>query len=210
MSSEPSRNGHHWIATVIEQFEGRLMRYAQRITGDLERARDVVQETFVRLCREDRRQLDGHLAQWLFTVCRNQALDVRRKENRMHPLSETLAETCASREPAQETELEQQDAAARIYRLLADLPENQQEVVRLKFQGGLSYKEISAVTGLSVTYVGWLLHTALGRLREELNPSEGARRDRPKSGKKDNSESPLGASVVSRGRQPADLDEAKS
>lgn len=177
MNTEPSRNGHHWIAPILEQFEGRLMRYAQRITGDLERARDVVQETFVRLCREDRQEIDGHLAQWLFTVCRNQALDVRRKENRMHPLSETLAETCPSREPAQEAALEQHDSAARIYRLLASLPENQQEVVRLKFQGGLSYKEISAVTGLSVTYVGWLLHAALSRLREELNPSATAKEE---------------------------------
>jgi RNA polymerase sigma-70 factor (ECF subfamily) len=86
----------------------------------------------------------------------------------MHPLSESMAEACPSREPAQEAALEQHDAADRIYKLLATLPENQQEVVRLKFQNGLSYKEISGITKLSVTYVGYLLHTALRTLREEL------------------------------------------
>jgi RNA polymerase sigma-70 factor (ECF subfamily) len=49
------------------------------------------------------------------------------------------------------------------------LPANQQEVVRLKFQNSLSYKEISAITGLSVTNVGYLLHTAIQTLRGKLN-----------------------------------------
>ena len=48
------------------------------------------------------------------------------------------------------------------------MPANQQEVVHLKFQSGLSYREISDVTGLSVSNVGFLLHTALARLREQV------------------------------------------
>ena len=55
--------------------------------------------------------------------------------------------------------------------MLARLPENQQEVIRLKFQQGLSYKEISSVTGLSVTNVGFLIHTGLKRLREWARPA---------------------------------------
>ena len=51
---------------------------------------------------------------------------------------------------------------------LSNLPANQQEVVRLKFSGGLSYREISEVTGLSVTNVGFLLHTAIKALREKM------------------------------------------
>jgi RNA polymerase sigma-70 factor (ECF subfamily) len=56
---------------------------------------------------------------------------------------------------------------------LATLSENQQEVVRLKFQSGLSYREISEITDLSVTNVGFLLHTALKKIRERLE-AEGA------------------------------------
>ena len=48
------------------------------------------------------------------------------------------------------------------------LPNNQQEVVRLKFQNGMSYKEIAAVTELSVSNVGFLLHTALDTLRTRI------------------------------------------
>lgn len=63
-----------WIGAILEKHEGPLTRYAARITGDLDRARDAVQETFLRLCSEDPAEVDGHLAQWLYTVCRSRAL----------------------------------------------------------------------------------------------------------------------------------------
>ena len=56
-----------------------------------------------------------------------------------------------------------------LFRSLIDhLPPNQQEVIRLKFQQGFSYKEISRITQLSVTNVGFLIHTAVTRLRREF------------------------------------------
>ncbi len=161
-------NGDAWLRETVDRFQGPLLRYAARITCDVERARDAVQETFLRLCQQDRHQLDGHLAQWLYTVCRNQALDVRRKETPMKTMSSAVAEGCASREPAQPTALEQQETSHQILKLLDRLPPNQQEVVRLKFQSGLSYREIAAVTQLSVSNVGYLIHTAVTALRKGL------------------------------------------
>ena len=74
-------NGHagsaDWVRGILHQYEGGLTRYARRIVGDDERARDVVQETFLKLCHEDRHALDGYLVEWLYTVCRNKALDVQ-------------------------------------------------------------------------------------------------------------------------------------
>jgi RNA polymerase sigma-70 factor (ECF subfamily) len=52
------------------------------------------------------------------------------------------------------------------------LPENQREALRLKFQHGLSYKEIGRVTEESVGNVGWLIHTGLKKLREGLGSEE--------------------------------------
>ena len=63
---------------------------------------------------------------------------------------------------------ERQDTTTRVLEFVDRLTENQQEVVRLKFQRGLSYKEIAAVTELSVSNVGYLIHTAIKRLRTEL------------------------------------------
>ncbi len=172
MSSNEHSADNGWINTVVEQYERPLVRYAAQITGDLERGRDVAQDTFLRLCKQDREQLDGllngHLAEWLYTVCRNRALDVRRKESRMKTMTaeQTLVQT--SRDTDQAVATEQQDTTARVLEFVGQLTENQQEVVRLKFQHGLSYKEIAAVTELSVSNVGYLIHTAIKKLRSEL------------------------------------------
>ena len=63
-------------------------------------------------------------------------------------------------------EVETRDTAQHVFGLLDALPDNQQEVVRLKFEGGLSYRAISEVTGLSVSNVGYLLHQAIRTLRQ--------------------------------------------
>ena len=157
-----------WIADVVARWESDLVRYARHLVGDVERARDVVQDTFLKLCQQDREQLDGHLAERLFTVCRNGALDVRRKEQRMTTMTLDAVMESASLGPPPDDAAEQQDSVDKILSLLAELSSNQQEVLRLKFQHGLSYREISAITGLTETNVGFLIHIGIKRLRERL------------------------------------------
>src|SRR5215210_8097344 len=77
---------------ILERFELPLLRYATRIIGDQERARDVVQETFVQLQRSKREEHDNAPAKWLFTVCRNRALNVCRKERRLAFLDDQILE----------------------------------------------------------------------------------------------------------------------
>jgi RNA polymerase sigma-70 factor (ECF subfamily) len=167
-STQTQSDRTEWVRDVLVEFEGPLVRYAQRITGDLESARDVVQETFLRLCRQDRDEVEGHLVQWLFTVCRNRALDVQRKERRMSTATDLDERTFTSDagQYAPDSAAETNDSAAKALGLLEHLPDNQQEVIRLKFQNELSYREISDVTGLSVSNVGFLLHVGIKRLRE--------------------------------------------
>lgn len=162
-----------WLRSVVADYEGPLVRYAARITGDTERARDVVQDTFLRLCEQDRQELDGRLAEWLYTVCRRRAIDVQRKEHRMRAaLPEELNRCCSTCEPPHAA-VEREETHAAVLAQVGRLPANQQEVVRLKFQAGLSYREIAGVTGLSVSNVGYLLHTALKTVRRELDESGG-------------------------------------
>ena len=167
-NNRPDEDAGRWIRSAVDRYEGPLLRYAVRLMGDLDRGRDVVQDTFLQLCRQQPGELDGHLAQWLYTVTRNRALDVRRKEKRMKTMPPQKANGQLSREKSQVTQSEQNEDTARIEELLKDLPENQQEAVRLKFQAELSYKEIAGVLDLSVTNVGYLIHTAIARLRKEL------------------------------------------
>jgi RNA polymerase sigma-70 factor (ECF subfamily) len=166
-------NGEHpaRVRSALDEFEGPLLRYAQRITGDAERARDVVQETFLRLWKQlwmdSAEVLDGRLPQWLFTVCRNLALDVRRKEQRMTSLAEPIGYRTFSDESLPEETAETADTAEQVAGWLLRLPANQQEVIRLKFQNGLKYKQIAEITGLTVTNVGFLIHKGIAALREK-------------------------------------------
>ena len=163
----PPENVNFLERTFAEQREP-LTRYATRLLGDSERARDVVQDTFARFMAQSREAINGHAVEWLFTVCRNRALDVLRKEARIHRFEEGQIERIRDRDPLPGRALEQAETNACILRLIERLPANQQEVVRLKFQHGFSYKEISRITTLSISNVGFLIHTAVARLRAEF------------------------------------------
>ena len=63
---------------------------------------------------------------------------------------------------------ERRDLMRRVMTILEGFSENQQEVIRLKFQAGLSYREISRVTALSAGNVGYLIHTAIHKIRDQL------------------------------------------
>jgi len=153
--------------TFAEQ-HGPLTRYATRLLGDPDRARDVVQDTFVKLMAQPSEAIDGHAVEWLFTVCRHRALDVLRKEGRMRRFDAGQAERVTGSDPRPGRLLEHAETQAAILRMIDRLPPNQQEVVRLKFQSGFSYKEIARITSLSVSNVGFLIHTAVARLRTEF------------------------------------------
>lgn len=153
-----------WVQAALERWEGPLLRYTRAITGDLEVARDVVQDAFLRLCAQPRERfvlMEDRLGEWLFTVCRHRALDVRKKEGRMSELPDAALDAATSGEPAPLAVVEGRD----LLNLVDTLPPAQAEVVRLRFQAGLSYKEIAAISGHSVSNVGFLLHTAIKALR---------------------------------------------
>jgi RNA polymerase sigma factor (sigma-70 family) len=173
--SETAAGRLEWIRAAMDAYQGRLIRFAARITGDLDSARDVVQDTFLRLCREDPDKTRDHLAAWLFRVCRNRALDVLKKEGPLMPLDEELVTRLERPAPDASAEVEAGEGAQRVLALLAELPASQQEVLRLRFQENLSYKEIGAVTGRSVSHVGVLIHEGLKRLRLELGVPESPR-----------------------------------
>jgi RNA polymerase sigma factor (sigma-70 family) len=155
------------LVTLIDRYERPLVRYALSIVGDLESARDTVQDTFIRYSRDGGAPrgpgTEKHVEAWLFTVCRHRAIDHQRKYRRIIPMP--LLEDCTDPEPSPAATLESRDTGASLLLLLDHLSPNQREVIRLKFQNDLSYKEIADLTQLTVTNVGFLLHTGLKRLR---------------------------------------------
>src|ERR671937_2403174 len=134
------------LEELLRRFEVPLLQYAARITGDSERARDVVQETFIKFQRNGALSREDEPATWLFTVCRNGALNVCRKEKRMMYLEEEIIELQEDKQPMPYQRMEEQEAAGFLTRIVATLPPRQQEVLQLKFQNDLSYQQIAEIT----------------------------------------------------------------
>ena len=155
------------LAALLDRYERPLVRYAQSIIGDLESAPVVVQETFITFLRRGPegavRGNDG-------------APGNRPRRLALHGLPKSRPGSAAqtkshhlygtnryrtSDEPGPGLLLERKESAGSLLRLLDQLSENQRDVIRLKFQNDLSYREIAEITKLSVGNVGFLLHTGL-------------------------------------------------
>jgi RNA polymerase sigma factor (sigma-70 family) len=151
---------------LLRRFERPLLQFATRITGDRERARDVVQETFVKFQNNGAKE-QPEPATWLFTVCRNGALNVCRKERRLTFLEDSMLETSDTGSPMPFDRIERDEASGFLMRIVATLPARQQEVLQLKFQNDLSYQQIAEIIQTNANNVGVLIHTALKTLRQK-------------------------------------------
>lgn len=182
-----------WVREAIRQFEQSLIAYARRMTGDLESAREIVQETFlrlwkaiqtdceplrgdegearIRLCRSEGATRAPLITEWLFTVCRHLAVDRWRKEKKMQTI-ETIDER-SDPGSSPETSVESKQGLHWILSCVGRLGAQEQEVIRLKFQQDLSYKEISRITGATVSHVGVILHNAIQTIRAEIRENGG-------------------------------------
>ena len=148
-----------WFQTALREHQGPLIRFTKRITWNEEEAMDVVQESFLKLWNQPYPEAISWIPPWLFRVCRNHALDLKRKnKNREFWDDETnLPTTLLGPEESLQNRQE--------LKALATLKMQSQEVLFLKFAEGLSYQEIAEVTGLSASHVGVLIHQAMKTLR---------------------------------------------
>ncbi|MGR3218697.1 MAG: RNA polymerase sigma factor [Candidatus Anammoxibacter sp.] len=164
MVTDQNRSKQDWLLEALDCYEGRLIQYTANMVGDVERARDIVQEAFLKLWEVKRSKVEGYLEQWLYTVCRNRSRDLIKKEKRMFPLK-LDAELAIPDGKSSISNIEQQETKGTVFDAIQTLPANQREVINLKFQSELSYKEISKITGLSVSNVGFLIHNGIKSMR---------------------------------------------
>lgn len=162
-----------WIEDCVREHGPSLVSYTARLLNDTDRARDVVQNAFIKLCNQARHKVEAKAKEWLFTVCRNEVMDILRKEQRMTPWNDQQAEQHPCNAPLPSETLESTETKSHLSRVLDTLPPNQRDVIRLKFLHNMSYKEISRITRLSVSNVGFLVHTGLKTMRQQVNQQEG-------------------------------------
>lgn len=151
------------LAALFESEESGLLRYALGLVGRRPVAEELVQEVFLRL-HQAWDEVENPRA-WLYRSLRNLALNHLRD----HPLETELTEETGSADarPAPE-QLGRDEAIGTVRLLLAELPEADRRLIRLKYHDDLKYQDISRHTGLSVGNVGYRLHHLLKTLADEL------------------------------------------
>ena len=163
-SEHPSRPSR--LIGLQADHQGALLRYAARFVGP-EQARDVVQDAFARWLATDTPPRDAAAKAWLFTVTRNRALDLLRKDKRMSFTSD-LQDPATSSAPSPDVLAVVNEQQGQVLTALGDLPSLQQDVLRLKFQNEFTYKQIAEITGKSASHVGVLIHDGLTALRSQF------------------------------------------
>jgi RNA polymerase sigma-70 factor (ECF subfamily) len=182
---EAARVGAGW---AFEGIYGALAGHVRRFAA-AQGAPDpdaTTQEVFLRVFRGLHR-FDGdaeHLRSWVFSVARNLLIDERRAAARRPVAAE--ASLPERGEPGSEDDLVAGLDARHVRAVLDSLPEDQREVVVLRFLADLPLADVAAVTGRSLTAVKALQHRGLARLRRLLQDSS------PKA-----ASSPVGATFTS-------------
>ena len=165
---------------VVLRHQGAVYHFALKLLGDSDGASDVAQETFIRAYQGIAGFREGSaLRTWLFSICRNLALDELRRRQRRNERERPLGaggdddapvEWVADPGLSTEDETERRELAQKLEEAIAALPEEQRSAVILKDRHGLSSEEIARVLGVPVGTVFSRVHRAYRKLAAALAP----------------------------------------
>lgn len=161
----------------FEELEAPLIAYAYQILREREDARDQVQEAFTRMILQE--ETIEQPKAWLYRTVRNLSISHLRKHQRMQKEGEEKQlDFFAGKFDASDDnnspieKLERTEKIKRVLHFISLLPDDDRNLLKMKFEEKLCYREISQKTGLTQGNVGYKLHHLLRTLAEELK-SEG-------------------------------------
>lgn len=157
------------VSQLLERHARRVRDYVRMLVKDNDVADDLTQEVLIKVVKvldEGRYTDKGKFQPWLLRIARNRVLDYFRAQKQVKTVSESSAgfDILGSKnlaEPSIEDQLVSEQQAEEVRALIELLPEEQREVVKMRYYDGLSFKEIAEHTGVSI-------NTALGRMRYAL------------------------------------------
>ena len=166
--SDTLKQKENKLAGLFEEYYDRIARYANARIGDQREAEDIASEVFVKALKSlgsfEERGLP--MGAWLFKIAHNLVVDYHRRRSQRQTVDLEKVEIEAASNPAMEAErtLEMD----RVREAMKLLTEEQREILRLRFYGGLSSAEVGAMMGKSDGAVREAQSAALKKLRMKL------------------------------------------
>ncbi len=157
------------ISVLIDRHRKRISDYIYMMVKSRDVADDIFQETFIKVIRflgEGRYTESGRFLSWVLRIAHNQVIDHFRQQKMQNNVTETDAGydilNCRKfSDHTIEDRLVTEQIESDIRKLVDHLPEEQKEVVMMRYYSNLSFKEIAEQTNVSI-------NTALGRMRYAL------------------------------------------
>ena len=157
------------ISQLIERHSRRVRDYIRMMVKDNDVADDIFQETFIKAVRtidEGRYSDNGKFLSWILRIAHNQVIDYFRARKQIRQVNESdagydILGTMRFAEPTVEDHIAMEQTESQLRTLIERLPEEQRQVVKLRYYSNLSFKEIAEQTGVGI-------NTALGRMRYAL------------------------------------------
>ena len=155
------------FAELFGHFAPRVKGFLMKSGADASLAEECTQEVMT-TCWHKAHMFDASrasVATWIFTIARNRKIDVLRRQRRPEPEDLPWGPEA---EPDQEDVLALQQESKLLGKALAELPDAQQELVKLAYFGEMTHSEIAAKTGLPLGTIKSRLRLALDRLRHQM------------------------------------------
>ena len=167
---------HEAFRQLVMRHQNAVIGTVAKMLGNPSEAEDIAQQVFLRIWRHAKRyRPDAKFTTYLYTITRNLVFNETRRKSRKKEVSSDereensnrLIEANPDRQP--DAELLQAELQRAVDDAIAGLPETQRMAVVLRRYEQLSYEEIAAVLGLSVSAIKSLLFRARTSLREALS-----------------------------------------
>jgi RNA polymerase sigma-70 factor (ECF subfamily) len=173
---------------IVNRYKNGLYAFLRMFLNRRELVEDVFQETFLQLyTSKDSFDSDRPLRPWLFTIAANKAKDALRKWQRKNAIpigtmtdSEDLSfddvlNSVTSDSTMPYDELQRDETALRVRRIIADMPKNLREILIFAYFNRFSYKQMAEILSIPIGTVKSRLHTAVGRFSKEWKASLGSK-----------------------------------
>ena len=157
------------VSQLLERHTRRVRDYVRMLVKDNDVADDLTQEVLIKVVKvldEGRYTDKGRFLPWVLRIAHNRVLDYFRAQKQVKAVNESSVgfDILGSKNlavPSIEEDIIDEQRAEEVRALIEKLPEEQREVVKMRYYDGLSFKEIAEHTGVSI-------NTALGRMRYAL------------------------------------------
>ncbi len=155
---------------LFEEYGPRVRSFMLRQGVDADVADDLTQETLTIVWQKAALYSPekGAASTWIFTIARNLRIDRIRQQRPWQELTDQFASSIPSDTPLPDVQFDEQQRETRVRAVLAELPADQLEVVRLAFMDGLPHSEIAEKLGLPLGTVKSRIRLAYNKLRSAL------------------------------------------